>query len=649
VTSQGDGSAAAGGSAAGGTATFLLPGVPAVASAAGCEPATEPAGRRSDSELLRAYEPVLRYTAGELFLPISVDAYLSGASLWADTGGTRRKRTAELLVPAGELTPETLAEAGTRYRGRQLHLRFVQQQLTRAEVAVWRREDRPRIRGKARFAAVGVVARLIDALVRLSLLVRGRVPGGLAAAAHRLGVAVAAEAQSTASVRTAYGRVVRTAGYTVLQYWYFYAFNDWRSTFYGVNDHEADWETVAVHLVDDGRGGLRPAWVAASAHDLGGPDLRRRWDDPQLRREGDHPVIYPGAGSHSGAFVPGDYVVSVELPALRRVVERLQQVRRRLFPWTGEPDRGAFALPFVDYARGDGVAIGAGHDLTWRLEEVGDDTPWVRDYRGLWGLDTHDPFGGERAPAGPRYSRRGELRPSWADPLGWAGLAAVPATPAEEEAHLRARIAAVDAEVASLDSEIEAERASVRGLTAQARSLDAAVDTRRLRRERVEEAARRERALAGLVTRRSTLTEERAAHLAYLAGPRDPGRPDAHLRHPHLPYAALTDFRARFLRVWAAVSTPVLVLGLGGLLIRPSVPVLVGFVTFLMVFGVVEAIGRRRVLAFATVVGALLLWVAAVAGLILAVLSSWHLVLAALFAALGVVLLVVNVRELRSD
>ena len=53
-------------------------------------------------------------------------------------------------------------------------------------------------------------------------------------------------------MRTAYGRVLRTAGYTVLQYWYFYPFNDWRSTFYGVNDHEADWETISVYLVPDG-------------------------------------------------------------------------------------------------------------------------------------------------------------------------------------------------------------------------------------------------------------------------------------------------------------------------------------------------------------------------------------------------------------
>ena len=122
--------------------------------------------------------------------------------------------------------------------------------------------------------------------------------------------------------------MVRSAGYTILQYWYFYPFNDWRSTFHGVNDHEADWEMVAVYLVDDADQ-LRPAWVAASSHDHHGDALRRRWDDPNLHRENGHPIVYPGAGSHSGAFVPGDYVVSVELPALRRVVDTVRRWLRR--------------------------------------------------------------------------------------------------------------------------------------------------------------------------------------------------------------------------------------------------------------------------------------------------------------------------------
>ncbi len=671
MTSLADGSTADGGHAAAAGAA-LAPVVDDVREPGpvldGADPGAE-ARPPTDAELLYAYAPVLRYTAGELFLPTSVEAYLARCSLWADDGGGRQHRP-EQLVPAGDLTPDGLARAGLRYRGRPLYLRFVQKQLRREEVAAWRREDRPRLRGKARFAAVGVLTRLVDALVRISLLVRGRVPGGLVAAAHRLGAATIADPGGEPdSVRTCYGRVVRTAGYTALQYWYFYAFNDWRSTFYGVNDHEGDWETVIVYLVGDpdrpdpaapgcdgasaagelDTAGLRPAWVAASAHDLSGPDLRRRWDDPQLRREGDHPVVYPGAGSHSNAFLPGDYVVSIELPALRRVVERLQRIRRRLLPWTAEPGRGAFAVPFVDYARGDGATIGAGHDLSWRIEQIDDDTAWVRDYRGLWGLDTHDPFGGERAPAGPRYERGGALRTSWADPLGWVGLAAVPATPAEEEAHLRTRVDALDVELRDLDAEIDAERVAVRGLTAQVRSLATAADTRALRRERVVEARARERALAVLVRRRAAASEERAAHVAYLAGPRDPGPPGAHLRQPHLPYAAPTDLRARFLRVWAAVSTPVLVLGVGGLVFRPSVPVLVGFLAFLVVFSMVEAIGRRRVMAFATVLGALVLWVAAAAGLIIALLSSWQLVLAGLLAAAALVLLVLNVRELRSD
>src|SRR6185312_3054407 len=39
-----------------------------------------------------------------------------------------------------------------------------------------------------------------------------------------------------------YGRVVRDGDYVVLQYWLFHVFNDRRSTFAGVNDHEADFD-----------------------------------------------------------------------------------------------------------------------------------------------------------------------------------------------------------------------------------------------------------------------------------------------------------------------------------------------------------------------------------------------------------------------
>ena len=41
-----------------------------------------------------------------------------------------------------------------------------------------------------------------------------------------------------------YGRVVRQGGWTILQYWFFYCYNSWRSGYEGANDHESDWENI---------------------------------------------------------------------------------------------------------------------------------------------------------------------------------------------------------------------------------------------------------------------------------------------------------------------------------------------------------------------------------------------------------------------
>ncbi|MFR9804249.1 hypothetical protein ACL02T_18470 [Pseudonocardia sp. RS010] len=590
-----------------------------------------------DLALLRRYEPVLRYSNGELFLPVAVGDYVRRCSLWEEPQDDR-KRPGEPLVPAGELTLEGLGEAGRRYRERRLHLRFVQETLGAREVRRWRRTERPRLDGIGRFAAVGVIARLIDVVLRLSLLVRGKVPNGLVAAAH----------QRTRELTgaTYYGRVVRTAGYTVLQYWFFYAFNDWRSTFHGVNDHEADWETVAVYLVPDGAGGLAPAWVAASTHDDHGDDLRRRWDDPLLDRDGTHPVLYPGAGSHSHAFVAGDYVVNVGLPALRAVLRTIQRVRRWLMPFAPEPATGGFDVPFIDYARGDGVRLGPG-GRSWTAVPVDDGTGWIRDFRGLWGLDTRDSFGGERAPAGPRYERDGTVRRSWADPLGWAGLDKVAATAEEEAAALQERMKVLQARIDELESEIETERVGVRGLHAELRFLAAHSDAAPGRPAHLEELRRREDHLAGLVAEQVRLREEIDVQADRLAGPRPPGPPDAHLRHPHLPSVVHADFRSRFLRVWAALSIPVLIGGLGALLFWPHLSTLLWFAVGLVLFAVVEAVARRRSVEFAASLAGLAITALVVTGGVVALLSGWKIVLAGSLALAALVLLVVNVRELR--
>ena len=190
-----------------------------------------------------------------------------------------------------------------------------------------------------------------------------RCPGGTAAAAQ-----IKYEAAARADPRYVYhGRVVRRNGWIVLHYLYFYFMNDYRSTFHGANDHEADWEQVFVFL-EDAPDGPRPVWIAAAAHDYTGDELRRRWDDPTLSGSGDHPVIYAGAGSHASYFEQGEYLTEVPIPALRglrRRPRRAPLVLARHAP-PARPGRpgaaleGALSVPFIDYARGDGLAVGPG-------------------------------------------------------------------------------------------------------------------------------------------------------------------------------------------------------------------------------------------------------------------------------------------------
>ena len=330
----------------------------------------------ADLALLRAFEPIVRYTRGELFHPMAVGPYVARCSLWRSEPDERESR----VVAAGELNIERVCREGRAHQDRALSLRFVREPLGRAEYRQWRRAPRERLAATARFTTTGMFGRLIDAGFRASLLLRGKVAAGLAAAAE-----IEYREHGEPERFVYYGRVVREGGYVCLQYWFFYAMNDWRSTFSGLNDHEADWEMLTVYLAEQPDGPPRPAWVALSSHDYEGDDLRRRWDDPELLREGDHPIAFAGAGSHSGAFVPGDYVVSVDPPQLRGVIALARRIQRLLAPWRDETRAAAgFGIPFVDYARGDGRSIGPGQDAQWSPTVIDDHTPWVRAYRGLW-------------------------------------------------------------------------------------------------------------------------------------------------------------------------------------------------------------------------------------------------------------------------
>src|SRR6476659_541310 len=200
-------------------------------------------------------------------------------------------REATVVAPAGSLTLDGLGAIGDPPPGHLQFLRFVPQPMNAVELTRWRnRPDRPRFSAPGRLARVGLPARLVDAGLVTSLLLRGRVPGGTAAAASERYDAISAR-----DPRVVYhGRVVREGRWVVLHYMFFYAMNDWRSTFDGANDHEADLEQCFVVLEALDNGTMEPAWFCAAAHDEKGDDLRRRWDDPRMELQGGPPVLYPG-------------------------------------------------------------------------------------------------------------------------------------------------------------------------------------------------------------------------------------------------------------------------------------------------------------------------------------------------------------------
>ncbi|MEI2729020.1 MAG: hypothetical protein V9E85_07900 [Candidatus Nanopelagicales bacterium] len=533
-----------------------------------------------DLELLRRFEPVIKYTEGELFLPALVEDYLRGAALFVTTKG---KRKARQLAPAGTLDPVRLAQVGRETEGERTYLQFVERPMSRREYKKWRKgTDRPKFKASSRFASVGLLSRLIDTVMRLTLLLRGRVPGGYAAAAH--------QQIGKQSSFAYYGRVTRDAGYVVLQYWYLYAMNDWRSTFGGVNDHEADWEQVTIFLVDHGADREpEPAWVAFSSHDEVGDDLRRRWDDPDISFvDGTHPVVYAGAGSHSGAYLPGEYVTSVGLP-LPGFVERLRRNLARLLPW-GDGGDEVIGIPYIDYRRGDGDSVGPGQDRHWSPTVITDQTPWVRDYRGLWGLDTQDPLGGERAPAGPRYDRDGSVRDSWRQPVAWAGLDKEAPTAHEATAELEALRESVLEESERISRELEAARNRLRG----ARSADRTAG--RDARHPSKRVAELTVAVESLRQQATDLGEDLDAVDRALSRPDVIEPAHSHLRHRAMPLEAADSrgLRDRLLRIWAAASASLL-MGAAGLLLLLGYRNIVGALLILVVVMVViEAFLRGR-------------------------------------------------------
>jgi len=279
-----------------------------------------------------------------------------------------------------------------------------------------------------------------------------------------------------------YGRVVKEQdeegnAWTILQYHFFYAFNDWRLAANGMNHHEGDWELSAVYL----RNGS-PYALLLSQHGAGNIE---HWDNVFRAVDGNgqptsHPIIYSALGSHANYSRPE----VIRSPSLYKkgFVKRLlygidglihflfllfnpsQKARANaLREWTKPPmfllteenmqnlrdeaDHYVVSLP-MEIAAGDGIRIGpqgasqnepleksssylkrimsdrkATHPKSreWRRIVLSPEAEWIQ-YKGLWGVKSL--LKDESGPPGPKWDRPDKLftvnpRKRWEKPLEW--------------------------------------------------------------------------------------------------------------------------------------------------------------------------------------------------------------------------------------
>jgi hypothetical protein len=222
-----------------------------------------------------------------------------------------------------------------------------------------------------------------------------------------------------------YGRCAETAGRIVLQYWYFYIYND------SGNKHEGDWEMASIVLDKD----MRPQQVGFAGHSGG---ARREWTrlrGPEGEPINDKPYIYVAWGSHAAYLdhLPeGHKSVSVEyrknLTGLGPVLNESAQILSRVLFFSGvrdftpgHPDDGSADVKGIEL-NPTVVPMPERSDLIggpgWEIEgAVGKDLRsdpewWWMHLDGRWG-SSHSRFFASIGPEPPWMKAR------WAAPLTW--------------------------------------------------------------------------------------------------------------------------------------------------------------------------------------------------------------------------------------
>ncbi len=177
-----------------------------------------------------------------------------------------------------------------------------------------------------------------------------------------------------------YAHVVGDPGHPgelALQYWLFYAYNDWN------NLHEGDWEMIQLLFeAEDAAEALEsePTRIGYSQHE--GAE-QADWGEDKLEIvDGTHPVVHPAAGSHANFFEEGLFL-------------------------------GSSAEQGVGCDDTSGPTVDLRPTVVTIPSDPGDareSYPWI-DYQGRWGELQRAFFNG---PTGPN------LKTQWTEPVVWS-------------------------------------------------------------------------------------------------------------------------------------------------------------------------------------------------------------------------------------
>ena len=168
---------------------------------------------------------------------------------------------------------------------------------------------------------------------------------------------------------TVYSHVTGDSTRVVVQYWFFYVFNQGK-----FNNHEGDWEMVEI-VLDSAE---KPVYAAYSQHNYG---QKASWD--MVEKDGDHLNVYVARGSHANYL--RYYQGTLEFA--RDSVGNNGKVLR--------PDNSEYQLVLLG-EKGAGNHPAAQNFI---------------DYGGYWGAfgNTADGLMGRRGPPGPGFRENGDM------------------------------------------------------------------------------------------------------------------------------------------------------------------------------------------------------------------------------------------------